>query len=118
VSWPDLNVWHTGFMSSVDLHIHSRFQQMLPESFAVVCAPNSTPRYASPAGGPAGRFPVLITHSTLVQLRDLPPDGARLTNDIRMPNVGGISPASRAADIYRACPPISTVLEMIIPISS
>ena len=32
-----------GFMSSVDLHTHSGFQQMLPESFAVVCAPSSTP---------------------------------------------------------------------------
>ena len=33
-----------GFMSSVDLHTHSGFQRMLPESFAVVCAPNSTPK--------------------------------------------------------------------------
>ncbi|KAH9974434.1 hypothetical protein BGW80DRAFT_1304054 [Lactifluus volemus] len=33
------------FMSSVDLHTHSGFQRMLPESFAVVCAPNSTPNY-------------------------------------------------------------------------
>src|SRR6266702_3252335 len=33
-------------MSSVDLHTHSGFQCMLPESFAVVCAPNSTPKYA------------------------------------------------------------------------
>lgn len=30
-------------MSSVDLHTHSGFQRMLPESFAVVCAPTSTP---------------------------------------------------------------------------
>lgn len=35
----------TGFMSSVDLHTHSGFQRMLPESFAVVCAPKSTPKY-------------------------------------------------------------------------
>lgn len=41
----------TGFMSSVDLHTHSGFQRMLPESFAVVCAPNSTPKYVSLAGG-------------------------------------------------------------------
>lgn len=34
-----------GFMSSVDLHTHSGFQRMLPESFAVVCAPSSTPKY-------------------------------------------------------------------------
>lgn len=31
-------------MSSVDLHTHSGFQCMLPESFAVVCAPKSTPK--------------------------------------------------------------------------
>lgn len=31
------------FMSSVDLHTHSAFQCMLPESFAVVCAPKSEP---------------------------------------------------------------------------
>ena len=36
-----------GFMSSVDLHTHSGFQRMLPESFAVVCAPSSTPKYAT-----------------------------------------------------------------------
>jgi STAM-binding protein len=36
----------TGFMSSVDLHTHSGFQRMLPESFAVVCAPKSTPKYS------------------------------------------------------------------------
>lgn len=35
----------TGFMSSVDLHTHSGFQRMLPESFAVVCAPSSKPTY-------------------------------------------------------------------------
>ncbi|KAH9947862.1 hypothetical protein B0H21DRAFT_736658 [Amylocystis lapponica] len=33
------------FMSSVDLHTHSGFQRMLPESFAVVCAPTSTPTF-------------------------------------------------------------------------
>jgi len=31
-------------MSSIDLHMHSGFQRILPESFAVVCAPNSTPK--------------------------------------------------------------------------
>lgn len=36
-----------GFMSSVDLHTHSGFQCMLAESFAVVCAPKSTPKYAT-----------------------------------------------------------------------
>lgn len=32
-------------MSSVDLHTHSGFQCMLPESFAVVCAPQHTPNF-------------------------------------------------------------------------
>jgi STAM-binding protein len=36
------------FMSSVDLHTHSGFQRMLPESFAVVCAPKSNPKCAVP----------------------------------------------------------------------
>lgn len=31
-------------MSSVDLHTHSGFQCMLPESFAVVCAPRQKPK--------------------------------------------------------------------------
>ena len=31
-------------MSSVDLHTHSGFQKMLPESVAVVCAPKSHPK--------------------------------------------------------------------------
>ncbi|KAG1836923.1 hypothetical protein C8R48DRAFT_793093 [Suillus tomentosus] len=33
------------FMSSVDLHTHSGFQRMLPESFAVVCAPKFSPNF-------------------------------------------------------------------------
>ncbi|KAL9709135.1 hypothetical protein Ac2012v2_007488 [Leucoagaricus gongylophorus] len=32
-------------MSSVDLHTHSGFQKMLPESVAVVCAPKSHPNF-------------------------------------------------------------------------
>lgn len=36
-------------MSSVDLHTHSGFQRMLPESFAVVCAPKSNPKYVRPS---------------------------------------------------------------------
>ncbi|KAJ7234942.1 hypothetical protein C8J57DRAFT_1089387, partial [Mycena rebaudengoi] len=31
-------------MCSVDLHTHASFQCMLPESFAVVCAPQSEPK--------------------------------------------------------------------------
>ncbi|KAF8171775.1 hypothetical protein K438DRAFT_1852308 [Mycena galopus ATCC 62051] len=33
------------FMSSVDLYTHASFQCMLPESFAVVCAPKSDPSF-------------------------------------------------------------------------
>ncbi|KAJ7871751.1 hypothetical protein B0H13DRAFT_1634192, partial [Mycena leptocephala] len=33
------------FMSSVDLHTHASLQCMLPESFAVVCAPKSDPSF-------------------------------------------------------------------------
>ncbi|KAF8064849.1 hypothetical protein FPV67DRAFT_1419581 [Lyophyllum atratum] len=33
------------FMSSVDLHTHAGLQRMLPESFAVVCAPKSSPNF-------------------------------------------------------------------------
>jgi STAM-binding protein len=50
----------TGFMSSLDLHTHSGFQRMLPEAFAVVCAPNSTPKYAFPVGR---SYQLLIAHS-------------------------------------------------------
>lgn len=32
-------------MSSVDLHTHSGYQRMLPEAFAVVCAPQHTPNF-------------------------------------------------------------------------
>ena len=39
------DIFYLGFMSSVDLHTHSGFQRMLPESFAVVCAPKSTPKW-------------------------------------------------------------------------
>ncbi|KAJ7483688.1 hypothetical protein B0H11DRAFT_1723216, partial [Mycena galericulata] len=33
------------FMSSVDLHMHASFRRMLPETFAVVCAPKSDPSF-------------------------------------------------------------------------
>ena len=46
-----LGLWDIGFMSSVDLHTHSGLQRMLPESFAVVCAPNSTPKCVPAANG-------------------------------------------------------------------
>jgi len=43
LGWIHTHPTQSCFMSSVDLHMHSGFQRMLPESFAVVCAPNSTP---------------------------------------------------------------------------
>ncbi|KAH9996096.1 hypothetical protein BJV77DRAFT_942663, partial [Russula vinacea] len=43
LGWIHTHPTQSCFMSSVDLHTHSGFQRMLPESFAVVCAPNSTP---------------------------------------------------------------------------
>lgn len=51
---PDANalgLWNLGFMTSVDLHTHSALQRMLPESFAVVFAPNSTPKRVLAASG-------------------------------------------------------------------
>lgn len=57
-------------MSSVDLHTHSGFQRMLPESFAVVCAPSSKPTYVY--------LPILDGFSSdvsyITQLWDLPID--------------------------------------------
>ncbi|KAH8827113.1 hypothetical protein DL96DRAFT_1529027 [Flagelloscypha sp. PMI_526] len=43
LGWIHTHPSQSCFMSSVDLHTHSGFQRMLPESFAVVCAPKSTP---------------------------------------------------------------------------
>ncbi|KAF8477671.1 Mov34-domain-containing protein [Russula ochroleuca] len=45
LGWIHTHPTQSCFMSSVDLHTHSGFQRMLPESFAVVCAPNSTPNF-------------------------------------------------------------------------
>ncbi|KZT00711.1 Mov34-domain-containing protein [Laetiporus sulphureus 93-53] len=55
LGWIHTHPTQSCFMSSVDLHTHSGFQRMLPESFAVVCAPSSTPtfgifRLTDPAG--------------------------------------------------------------------
>ncbi|KAI0672270.1 hypothetical protein C8Q78DRAFT_970769 [Trametes maxima] len=43
--WIHTHPTQSCFMSSVDLHTQSGFQRMLPESFAVVCAPTSTPQF-------------------------------------------------------------------------
>ncbi|KAF8634998.1 hypothetical protein AX15_000612 [Amanita polypyramis BW_CC] len=45
LGWIHTHPSQSCFMSSLDLHTHSGFQRMLPESFAVVCAPKSTPNY-------------------------------------------------------------------------
>ncbi|EPQ50788.1 JAB1/MPN domain-containing protein [Gloeophyllum trabeum ATCC 11539] len=45
LGWIHTHPTQSCFMSSVDLHTHGGFQRMLPESFAVVCAPTSTPNY-------------------------------------------------------------------------
>lgn len=45
LGWIHTHPTQSCFMSSVDLHTHSGFQRMLPESFAVVCAPSSTPSF-------------------------------------------------------------------------
>ncbi|KAI0089456.1 hypothetical protein BDY19DRAFT_942423 [Irpex rosettiformis] len=45
LGWIHTHPTQSCFMSSVDLHTHSGFQRMLPESFAVVCAPSSKPTF-------------------------------------------------------------------------
>nr|GAT60500.1 predicted protein [Mycena chlorophos] len=45
LGWIHTHPSQSCFMSSVDLHTHASFQCMLPESFAVVCAPKSTPHF-------------------------------------------------------------------------
>ncbi|EKM56640.1 uncharacterized protein PHACADRAFT_160150 [Phanerochaete carnosa HHB-10118-sp] len=45
LGWIHTHPTQSCFMSSVDLHTHSGFQRMLPESFAVVCAPTSNPAF-------------------------------------------------------------------------
>ncbi|KAF9071868.1 hypothetical protein BDP27DRAFT_462410 [Rhodocollybia butyracea] len=45
LGWIHTHPSQSCFMSSVDLHTHSGFQRMLPESFAVVCAPSSVPNF-------------------------------------------------------------------------
>ncbi|KAJ6540177.1 hypothetical protein DFH09DRAFT_66371 [Mycena vulgaris] len=45
LGWIHIHPTQSCFMSSVDLHTHVSFQRMLPESFAVVCAPKSDPNF-------------------------------------------------------------------------
>ncbi|VDC05233.1 unnamed protein product [Peniophora sp. CBMAI 1063] len=45
LGWIHTHPTQSCFMSSVDLHTHSGFQRMLPESFAIVCAPKYNPSF-------------------------------------------------------------------------
>ncbi|KAL1670187.1 hypothetical protein EV122DRAFT_195465, partial [Schizophyllum commune] len=45
LGWIHTHPSQSCFMSSVDLHTHSAFQCMLPESFAIVCAPKYNPTF-------------------------------------------------------------------------
>jgi len=44
LGWIHTHPTQSCFMSSVDLHTHASYQHMLPEAFAVVCAPKSRPK--------------------------------------------------------------------------
>ncbi|KAH9929115.1 uncharacterized protein BXZ73DRAFT_78251 [Epithele typhae] len=64
LGWIHTHPTQSCFMSSVDLHTHSGFQRMLPESFAVVCAPSSTPRFGIfRLTDPAGLQTILGCHA-------------------------------------------------------
>jgi STAM-binding protein len=45
IGWIHTHPTQSCFMSSRDLHTHSGYQVMMPESIAIVCAPRSTPSY-------------------------------------------------------------------------
>ncbi|KAH7322626.1 hypothetical protein B0I35DRAFT_407089 [Stachybotrys elegans] len=45
IGWIHTHPTQTCFMSSRDLHTHSGYQVMMPESIAIVCAPKFTPSY-------------------------------------------------------------------------
>ncbi|KAG7528779.1 hypothetical protein FFLO_05948 [Filobasidium floriforme] len=55
LGWIHTHPTQSCFMSSMDLHTHSAYQQTLPEAIAIVCAPRSDPafgifRLTEPAG--------------------------------------------------------------------
>jgi len=65
LGWIHTHPTQSCFMSSVDLHTHSGFQRMLPESFAVVCAPHSTPNFGIfRLTDPPGLQTILDCHAT------------------------------------------------------
>ncbi|KAJ6536203.1 hypothetical protein B0H19DRAFT_963261 [Mycena capillaripes] len=45
LGWIHTHPSQSCFMSSVDLHTHAGFQQMLPEAIAIVCAPKAEPSF-------------------------------------------------------------------------
>jgi len=45
LGWIHTHPTQSCFMSSLDLHTHCGFQTMLPEAFAIVCAPKSSPSF-------------------------------------------------------------------------
>jgi len=45
LGWIHTHPTQTCFMSSCDLHTHAPYQQMLPEAFAIVCAPHFQPNF-------------------------------------------------------------------------
>ncbi|KAJ1984804.1 hypothetical protein H4R34_000424 [Dimargaris verticillata] len=45
LGWIHTHPTQTCFMSSLDLHTHFSYQQMLPEAIAIVCAPQYDPSY-------------------------------------------------------------------------
>ena len=45
LGWIHTHPTQTCFMSSRDLHTHSGYQVMLPESIAIVCAPSKEPEW-------------------------------------------------------------------------
>ncbi|RKP38101.1 hypothetical protein BJ085DRAFT_42230 [Dimargaris cristalligena] len=45
LGWIHTHPSQTCFMSSLDVHTHYSYQQMLPEAIAIVCAPQHEPSY-------------------------------------------------------------------------
>ncbi|KAJ1960634.1 hypothetical protein IWQ62_004153 [Dispira parvispora] len=45
LGWIHTHPTQTCFMSSLDIHTHFSYQQMLPEAIAIVCAPQHSPSY-------------------------------------------------------------------------
>jgi len=45
LGWIHTHPTQSCFMSSCDLHSHAPYQKMLPEAFAIVCAPTKQPNY-------------------------------------------------------------------------